>query len=111
LRLDDRPGYFIIKGNLIKFVEVNMSSIQIKSANLTTSVPRSRIRRKRKNAIIFDAYKFRYQQFISDLNGVDIKAHYNKPIKYHKINPGLAGDSFDYCSVVEDGANLILLAS
>jgi hypothetical protein len=40
---------------------------------------------KRKNAIIFDTYKFRYQQFISDLNGVDIKAHYNKPIYIIKL--------------------------
>ncbi len=30
-----------------------------------------------KNAIIFDRDPFRYQQFISDLNGVDIKAHQN----------------------------------
>lgn len=32
---------------------------------------------KNKNALIFDREKYRYQQFISDLNGVDIKAHNN----------------------------------
>jgi hypothetical protein len=30
-----------------------------------------------KNAIIFDSSRYRYLQFISDLNGVDIKAHRN----------------------------------
>jgi hypothetical protein len=34
---------------------------------------------KNKNALIFDRDKYRYQQFISDLNGVDIKAHNNDP--------------------------------
>lgn len=33
-----------------------------------------------KNAIIFDTERFRYQQFISDLNGVDIKEHQNDPL-------------------------------
>jgi hypothetical protein len=28
-----------------------------------------------KSAVIFDTERFRYQQFISDLNGVDIKEH------------------------------------
>jgi hypothetical protein len=56
LRLDDHPGYFIIKGNLIKFVEVNMSTIQIKSANLPTSVPRSRIRKAVEEAFRYYGY-------------------------------------------------------
>lgn len=34
---------------------------------------------REKNALIFDSERFRYQQFISDLNGVDIKAHSNQP--------------------------------
>lgn len=34
---------------------------------------------KNKNALIFDTERYRYQQFISDLNGVDIKAHKNDP--------------------------------
>ena len=34
-------------------------------------------KQRSKSAVIFDADKFRYQQFISDLNGVDIKAHNN----------------------------------
>ena len=33
---------------------------------------------KNKNAVIFDRDRYRYQQFISDLNGVDIKAHNNE---------------------------------
>lgn len=32
---------------------------------------------KTKTAIILDSDKYRYQQFISDLNGVDIKTHNN----------------------------------
>jgi hypothetical protein len=36
-------------------------------------------KQKNKNAVIFDTQRFRYQEFISDLNGVDIKAHQNKP--------------------------------
>jgi hypothetical protein len=42
-------------------------------------------KQKDKNAIIFDRSKYRYQSFISDLNGIDIKAHVNDPctvIKY-----------------------------
>lgn len=34
---------------------------------------------KSKNAIIFDRDSFRYQQFISEINDVDIKAHENNP--------------------------------
>lgn len=34
---------------------------------------------RNKVALIFDKEQFRYQQFISDLNGVDIKAHQNNP--------------------------------
>lgn len=34
---------------------------------------------REKNALVFDSEKFRYQQFISDLNGVDIKEHRNNP--------------------------------
>ena len=36
-------------------------------------------KQKAKNAIIFDINKYRYQEFISDLNGIDIKAHFNNP--------------------------------
>lgn len=34
---------------------------------------------KTKSALIFDSQRYRYQEFISDLNGVDIKAHENNP--------------------------------
>lgn len=34
---------------------------------------------REKNALIFDSERNRYQQFISDLSGVDIKAHQNSP--------------------------------
>lgn len=34
-----------------------------------------------KNALIFDVEKYRYLEFISDLNGVDIKDHSNEPLK------------------------------
>lgn len=34
---------------------------------------------KEKIALILDKDRYRYQKFISDLNGVDIKAHENKP--------------------------------
>jgi hypothetical protein len=44
-----------------------------------------------KNAVIFDTERFRYQQFISDLNGVDIKEHQNKPdIAIQKIRNWLS---------------------
>ena len=36
---------------------------------------------KSKNALIFDKEKYRYQSFISDLGGVDIKAHNNDPFE------------------------------
>lgn len=35
---------------------------------------------KKKNALILEKTKFSYQQFISDLNGIDTKAHNNDPI-------------------------------
>jgi len=34
---------------------------------------------KMKSALIFEREQYRYQQFISDLNGVDIKAHRDEP--------------------------------
>lgn len=34
---------------------------------------------KNKTALIFDVERYRYQEFISDLNGVDIKDHNNNP--------------------------------
>ena len=34
---------------------------------------------KNKNALIFDVERYRYLEYISDLNGVDIKAHGNDP--------------------------------
>lgn len=34
---------------------------------------------KNKNALVFEKIKFSYQQFISDLNGIDTKAHNNDP--------------------------------
>lgn len=34
---------------------------------------------KNKNALIFEKTKYTYQQYISDLNGIDTKAHNNKP--------------------------------
>ncbi|WP_233358346.1 hypothetical protein, partial [Vibrio cholerae] len=36
-------------------------------------------RSKEKICIIFDKEKFRYQQFISDISGQDIKSHNGKP--------------------------------
>jgi hypothetical protein len=41
-------------------------------------------RQRDKNAIIFDRIPFRYQKFISDLNGVDVKAHKNNISKITK---------------------------
>ena len=34
---------------------------------------------KTKNALVFERVKFSYQQYISDLNGIDTKAHSNHP--------------------------------
>ena len=49
---------------------------------------------KAKNALIFDTEKYRYQEFISDLNGVDIKAHGNEPnIIIRKIRDWLSTSS------------------
>jgi hypothetical protein len=41
-------------------------------------------KQREKNAIIFDIAPYRYQEFISDLKGVDIKAHGNDPGKIIK---------------------------
>lgn len=38
------------------------------------------LKQRSKNALIFDVERFRYQAFISDLNGVDIKEHQNNPV-------------------------------
>ena len=35
---------------------------------------------KKKNALILEKVKYSYQQYISDLNGIDTKAHNNDPI-------------------------------
>jgi len=35
---------------------------------------------KTKNALVFEQEKYSYQQYISDLNGIDTKAHKNDPI-------------------------------
>ena len=35
---------------------------------------------KRKNALILEKEKYSYQKFISDLNGIDTKAHNNDPV-------------------------------
>jgi hypothetical protein len=35
---------------------------------------------KSKNALIFEAVRFAYQEYISDLNGVDTKAHEKNPV-------------------------------
>jgi hypothetical protein len=35
---------------------------------------------KRKNALILECQKYTYQQYISDLNGIDTKAHNNDPV-------------------------------
>ena len=46
---------------------------------------------KEKNALIFDSERYRYQQFISDLNGIDIKAHNNNPaIAVRKVTDWLS---------------------
>jgi hypothetical protein len=34
---------------------------------------------KKKNALVFERTKYTYQQYISDLNGIDTKAHENNP--------------------------------
>lgn len=34
---------------------------------------------KNKNALVFEKIKYTYQQYISDLNGIDTKAHENNP--------------------------------
>ena len=36
-------------------------------------------KQKDKNALIFEKTKYLYQKYLSDINGVDIKAHNNKP--------------------------------
>ena len=36
-------------------------------------------RQRAKNALIFERKKYSYQQYISDLNGIDTKAHRNNP--------------------------------
>src|SRR5262249_10456275 len=36
-------------------------------------------RQKKKNALIMEKVKYSYQQFLSDISGVDIKAHNNNP--------------------------------
>lgn len=38
-------------------------------------------RNKGRVAVVFDKEKFRYQKFISDISGIDIEAHENKPEK------------------------------
>jgi hypothetical protein len=56
---------------------------------------------KRKNALILERQKYTYQQYISDLNGIDTKAHNNDPmtalkrvhgwlntVSHRKIDPG-----------------------
>lgn len=49
---------------------------------------------KEKNALIFDSERYRYQQFISDLNGIDIKAHNNSPaIAIRKVTDWLSTSS------------------
>jgi hypothetical protein len=39
------------------------------------------VRQKNKAALIFEKQKFLYQQYISDLSGIDTKAHGNEPVK------------------------------
>jgi len=41
-------------------------------------------KQKQKNALIFERVRFAYQQYISDLNGIDTKAHDNDPEKVIK---------------------------
>lgn len=42
------------------------------------------VQQKEKNALVFERRKYQYQQYISDLNGVDIKALENNPEKIIK---------------------------
>jgi hypothetical protein len=42
------------------------------------------VQQKEKNALVFERRKYLYQQYFSDLNGVDIKAHENNPEKIIK---------------------------
>src|SRR5258708_30366146 len=37
------------------------------------------VEQRNKNALVFERIKFSYQQYISDLNGIDTKAHNNDP--------------------------------
>lgn len=39
---------------------------------------------KEKNALVFEREKYHYQKYISDLSGVDVKAHSNQPDKIVK---------------------------
>ncbi|MGN6491968.1 MAG: hypothetical protein ACTHLE_08240 [Agriterribacter sp.] len=49
---------------------------------------------KNKNALVFERDKFKYQQFISDLNGIDPKAHENNPhIAIKKVRDWLLTNS------------------
>lgn len=51
---------------------------------------------KKKNALVFERDKFKYQQFISDLNGIDPKAHENDPhIAIKKVRDWLLTNSPD----------------
>ena len=36
-------------------------------------------KQKSKKALVFERKKYTYQKYISDLNGIDPKAHHNKP--------------------------------
>lgn len=63
-------------------------------------------RQKQKTAVVFDELSYRYQQFLSDLNGVDPKAHANRPENIIRQNSQLVVDGVRqaYHSVVPDAA-------
>ena len=43
------------------------------------------LKQKRKTALVLEHTRYLYQQYISDLNGIDIKDHNNDPEKVIKI--------------------------
>ncbi len=69
---------------------------------------------KTKNALIFEKTKFTYQNYLSDLSGVDIKAHNNDTsVIIHNISDWLKTSSKrttipDYLKILNDFKNLQL---
>ena len=89
--LDNRLGKIIRKIRDSRYGIHDLSRIELNSANY----PRFNMpfelgiffgarmlgddAQKRKNALVLERTKYSYQQYISDLNGIDTKAHNNEP--------------------------------